>query len=494
MERHFKKIFAVTVIVKLILAYFFPITSDEAYFLTWGKNLDINYYDHPPMTGWIVYLFSFSGKHIFFYRLFPIICGVIVAIAIYLIVRDIFKDEDRARLIAMAFLVAPLNILFALISTDTPLFLFVFLAGAFFYYAVNLRRGYLFLVSGILLGLAVLSKYFAGLLLIAFGGCLVIRWNRDTIRNGLILLFGAAPFVLLNLYWNYNSCWTNVMFNIFNRHEDVSLELGRFLTFLVFQLYLATPWLIYYLAKNMGTVKAGIKRDNNLFFHMYLIPISIIGLIAFHRTGLHWVLSFYPFLFFLLVYLNKEQILRIVKYSAIFSLIHIVTITAILSLPIETFKKHRKYSDIVMGFHGDEIYNKLKKYRDRYAFGTTSYATAAIMAYHSGESFFVFGSGSKHGRNDDKVMDFRELDGRNILILKNKKLKERDYRDYFKRIRVETIKVRQASFDIALGEGFNYQKYRELILTRILQKYYNIPKFLPVGDCFFYNKYFPKRE
>ncbi|MEE8553535.1 MAG: hypothetical protein V3S72_09570, partial [Desulfobacterales bacterium] len=117
-----------------------------------------------------------------------------------------------------------------------------------------------------------------------------------------------------------------------------------------------------------------------------------------------------------------------------------------------------------------------------------------MMAYHSGESFFVFGRGSKHGRHNDKVMDFRELDGRNILILKNKKLEERDYRDYFKRIRVETIKVRQASFDIALGEGFNYHKYRELFLTRILQRYYNIPKFLPVGDCFFYSKYFPNRE
>ena len=497
MERHYKKIFAAIVIIKLILAYLVPITSDEAYFLTWGENLDVNYYDHPPMIGWIVYIFSLLGNHIFFCRLFPIICGIIVAIAMYLIVKDVFKDETKARLIALTYLAAPLNILFVLISTDTPLFLFVFLSGAFFYYGINLKNSGSLLVSGIFLGLGILSKYFAGLLLIAFAGYLILRRNRDAIRNGLILISGVAPFVLLHLYWNYNSCWTNLMFNVFSRNKDLSLGLGTFFTFLGFQVYLATPWVLYYVAKNRKKIKAGVRRDNNLFFHLSFIPISILGILSFFDTSLHWTLSFYSFLFLLLVYLEEEHLLKIIKYSAIFSLIHVIVIITTLSLPGETFKKHRYYRDIVMGFHGDEIYEKLKKYKNKYVFGTPGYTTAALMTYHSGERFIVFMDYDRNGRNDDKITDFRTLDGRNILILSTLEVKEREcqeYKDYFERIVIDTINVLEYDYTIVFGEGFNYEKYRKTYLARILRDCYDIPKFLPVGDCFFFNRYFSERD
>ncbi|NVM20611.1 MAG: glycosyltransferase family 39 protein [Desulfobacterales bacterium] len=497
MERHYKKIFVATVIIKLILAYFIPITSDEAYFLTWGENLDVNYYDHPPMVGWIVYLFSLLGNHISFSRLFPIICGIIVAIAIYLIVRDVFKDETKARLIALIYLAAPLNILFVLISTDTPLFLFVFLSGVFFYYGINLKNSVSLLVSGIFLGLALLSKYFAGLLLIAFACYLILRRNRDAIKNGLILVSGAAPFVLLHFYWSYNNCWTNLMFNVFSRNKSQSLGLGTFFSFLGFQVYLATPWLLYYLAKNTKRIKAGIRRDNNLFFHLSFIPICILGILSFFDASLHWSISFYPFLFLLLVYLEGAHLLKIIKYSAIFSLIHVIIIVAALSLPVETFKKHEYYRDIVMGFYGDEIYENLKKHNSKYVLGTPGYTTAALMTYHSDQRFIVFMDYDRNGRNDDKVTDFRSLDGRNILILSTLKVKERqhgEYKDYFERVAVDTINVRGYDYTIVLGEGFKYEKYRNGYLTKILQDCYDIPKLLPVGDCFFCDRYFPEQD
>ena len=31
-----------------------PFTGDEAYFLVWGQQPDIGYYDHPPMVGWLL--------------------------------------------------------------------------------------------------------------------------------------------------------------------------------------------------------------------------------------------------------------------------------------------------------------------------------------------------------------------------------------------------------------------------------------------------------
>ncbi len=496
MEKHYWKIFSAVVIIKLVLAYSFPITSDEAYYYTWGQYLDVNYYDHPPVTGWIIYLFYLLGSHIFFSRLFSSITGIIVAIGIYLVAKEISRDENKARLVSLVYLVVPWNFI-VLISSDVPLFLFVFLSGVFFYYGINMKKSSLVLVSGIFLSLAILSKYFAGLLLIAFCGHLILRPSRNSIKYGLILILGTLPLLLLHLYWNYTDCWTTLMFNVFNRNKDHSLKVGTFLKFVLFQIILSTPWMLYYVARNLKFIRAGIKRDNNLFFHLFIIPVSILGMLAFFDTSLHWTISFYPFLFILLVYLDSAQLTLIIKFSGILSLMVVLIIAIILMLPVETFKNHRYYRDIVMGFYGNEIYEKIKKYEDQYVFGTPGYTTAALMTYHSGKHFIVFMDDDRNGRNDDKLTDFKALDGRNILILSTLKVKAKeyqDYRNYFKHLVIDTLGVRQANYTLIFGEGFQYEKYRDTYLSKILLDCYDIPGFLPIGDCFFFNRYFPERN
>ncbi|MBW1898924.1 MAG: hypothetical protein JRI61_07685, partial [Deltaproteobacteria bacterium] len=50
MEKHYTKIFITVIGIKLLLAWLFPVISDEVYWYTLGQHLDGNYYDHPPMT------------------------------------------------------------------------------------------------------------------------------------------------------------------------------------------------------------------------------------------------------------------------------------------------------------------------------------------------------------------------------------------------------------------------------------------------------------
>lgn len=496
MERHYVKIFAGIVLIQLLLAGLFPITSDEAYFYTWAVNLDVNYYDHPPMIGWIIFLFSRIGPHIFFFRLFSILTGIIVALLMRWTVTVLFDAREKAELVSLVYLAAPLHLLFIPISTDTPLFLFVFLTGLFFVWG-NLRKSDgLILLSGLFLSLAILSKYFAGLLLIALFGTLGIQWRRRSLRYGLLLAIGAAPLGLLHLYWNYQDCWLTVMFNLFNRNKDHSLGLGTFFTFIGFQLYLATPWVIYYLLRNIGNIYRGVRRDTNLFFYLAAIPMVSLAGLSFFDTSLHWTLSFYPFLLLLLVYVDMAGLRKMVRFSLYFSLIHAVVLFVILALPIQTFKFHRYYADIVMGFHGDEISDAIAPYGAEYTFATPGYTTAALMAYHSRRHFVVFNDDDRNGRNDDKVTDFRRLDGKNLLILSTLRVKPKevlDYDRYFDSFSIDTIEIRGADFTVVFGKGFRYAVYREHYLKKILRDCYDIPGFLPVGDCFFYRRYFPER-
>jgi len=494
MEQHYKKIFLAAIGIKLLLACLFPITSDEAYFYTWTGHLDVNYYDHPPMTGWVVWLFSFPGDHIFFLRLFTVVCGALVASGIFFITKDMSKDGDKAILVSLAFLFAPLHMLFFPISTDSPLFLFAFLSGAFFHYGVNRKRPGLVVLSGVFLGLAVLSKYFAGLLLIAFFVGMFSDRNRQPVKNGLLLLAGTLPFVLLHLYWNYMNCWTNIMFNVIGRNKTITADVSGAIGFLLSQVYLATPWILFFLFKQARQVRAGIKKDGNLFAYFYLVPVIILFVVSFHNSGLHWVLSFYPFLFPLLVYLDNGQLKKIVRYSLVFSTVHLVLIFSILSLPVELFKNFRYYHDVVLCAHGDEVYERLKEtFGTDYVLATNGYYTSGALSYFSKKPCIVFHDTSKYGRHDDKLTDFKLLDGKDILVFATLKLKT-DYSPYFKTIRKDTLRVRENDFNILIGEGFNFDSYKNRFLVDILNERYNIPDFLPVGDCFFYDLYFPEKN
>lgn len=492
-ERYFRQTLVLILLIKLLMAYLMPITSDESYFYLWGRFPDLNYYDHPPMTGWVMALFGLLGHHILFARLFTLISGLVIALGIHHIVRHGFKAPDKARLICLAFLVSPLHMLLVLVTTDMPLMLFVFLSGAAFYYAQQRQSDWGMLLAGGLWGLAVLSKYFAGLLWIAFACSLVLGRNRRPIKSLLLLTAGAMPFLLLHLYANYQNCWTNILFNVINRNKQVTWKISGLLTFAGFQIYLATPWVLYYLVKNAKSMAREIKAHGNPFAWLLGVPVALLAVVAMHHTGLHWAISFYPFLFMLLVHLPPIHIKRIVMLSMALSLLHVVPLLTLLSLPVETFKRLPYYHDLVFCKYGRQLYRQIQ---DRFGpydvLATNGYYTSAAMTYHSGEHVIVFLDDSKHGRQDDKLTDFRVLDGKDILILSTLPI-EKDYAPYFETLQFHTLTLRGSIFHVVVGRHFRYAVYRDRFLKRILENWYTIPDFLPRGDCYFERRYFKEQ-
>jgi hypothetical protein len=512
MDRHALKIAAGIVAAKLILAYLLPVTSDEAYYYTWGMHPSLNYYDHPPVTGWVVYLFSRLGASIFFPRLFVIIAGLIAAAGLYYLIDRVFHAPRKAKLVALAFLAAPMHVLFVPITSDAPLFLFVFLAGAVFAAGRHGGNRRLILAAGVLLSLAMLSKYFAGFLLVAMIGVLVLEHRRGGAADAAVLAAGAAPLMLLHLYWNYNDCWLTLMFNVFNRNKEHALHVAGAAEFLAHQIYLATPWVLYYLFKHAGRIRAGASEDRNALGHLGVICMMLLGGLAFFDSSLHWSLSFYPFVYAMLMYVHTRELKRIIGWSLGFSGLHLGAAAAGLVLihlavsgaTVEAFgvdltrfvRSHRYYGDIVMGVYGDEIYRRIQPAAQHRVLATPGYPTSSLMAYHSGRHVVVFNDDDRNGRNDDKITDFSRLDGRDFLILSTLAVKPRERRDYtryFDRFTVDTLSLRGADYTLVRAENFDFRAYRAHHLNTVLNDCYRIPGFLPVGDCFFYKWYFPER-
>ncbi|MDH4285786.1 MAG: glycosyltransferase family 39 protein, partial [Gallionellaceae bacterium] len=103
----FKIVLLATLVIKLALACFIPLTGDEAYFVMWARHLDFGYYDHPPMVGWFLHLMLYLGNAELLLRLPSLLTTTLIGILIYRLLKPL--DENKAALIAMLFLLSPIN-------------------------------------------------------------------------------------------------------------------------------------------------------------------------------------------------------------------------------------------------------------------------------------------------------------------------------------------------------------------------------------------------
>jgi hypothetical protein len=102
----------------------------------------------------------------------------------------------------------------------------------------------------------------------------------------------------------------------------------------------------------------------------------------------------------------------------------------------------------------------------------------------------VFGRGTSHARQNDIDTDWRTLEGRDLLILRREPPLAQDYQPYFRSIEVKAIALGGGTYHALLGTGFNYAAYRTGVLADIRARYYRIPPRLPVGRCYFFERYF----
>ncbi|MDQ7042219.1 MAG: glycosyltransferase family 39 protein, partial [Sulfurimonas sp.] len=214
------KIVGLILFCKLIILALIPLTGDEAYFIKWASHLSSGYYDHPPMVGWLIYLMSFISEDIIFFRLFSFMAAITVAFSIYKIAL-LYIDENKAYLLFLLFLASPVDILMSLFTNDIPLVLFGTLGTQFFLYSLKKEQTIKYaILSGLFLGAAFLSKYFSVFLFFSLFVFAISVYKTRAIKTLLI----AIPIVLLaiaqNMYFNYNCCWNNIMFNFFARTES----------------------------------------------------------------------------------------------------------------------------------------------------------------------------------------------------------------------------------------------------------------------------------
>lgn len=493
-RRAFFAAVALTLAFRAWLSVVMPITGDEAYFIWWGKTPDWGFYDHPPMIGWWLAALLHVSDAPWVLRLPVVFLPTFLALGTVAALRAWRVADPWLGGLLVALL--PANVWNVLVTTDTPLVYFSFLSGLAFLRAARADDLRWYALSGAMLGLAFLSKYFAVLLGLAYAVYALWRPTRRRWRGLLMLVLAALPAAVLNAWWNWGHCWANIMFNLYNRHENAGLSWRTPLLYLVMMAYLLTPPLLLALLRaGRGVRTVGADARLRALGCIVWVPLAAFALLSLAKTiGLHWVLSFLPFAVLLVVPRTEPMRLRrAARFMAGFALLHVIAIVAVSQLPMETWKHTRYYDGIVLTADAQGLLAALAPYGKDYVFTADGYSPAVTLAYNARRYFPVFGEGSSHARHDDILTDFRRLAGGNILVLKKSEPQRQQYDPYFRSVEYREFTLRGAHFYLVLGHGFNYAAYREGVLDKVRQRYYAIPGYLPPGRCYFCERYFPER-
>ena len=217
-EQHINKamvgLLAVSLLVRGVLAALLEFGNDEVYYWTYALYPDWSHFDHPPMVGWVMQLFSLNLllDSEFFLRLASVVFMTVDTYIIYRIGKDL-KDAQTGFYAALLYTAS----IYAFVITgifimpDTPLMLFWLLA---IWAALRSEKNQELIFFGLFAGLAMLSKY-SGIFLWVGMGLYLLLFNRKQLKNPYLYLslLISAVCCLPVLYWNWQNDFVSFGFH-----------------------------------------------------------------------------------------------------------------------------------------------------------------------------------------------------------------------------------------------------------------------------------------
>jgi 4-amino-4-deoxy-L-arabinose transferase-like glycosyltransferase len=363
--------------LKIVIAIFLPLFSDEAYYWTWSQNLKLSYFDHPPFISWLFFMGTPLENFYSAARIPAVIlghftiwvwCGLIARNYSSVQKRQLFWLLNVHTLIGFGSFVA---------NPDVPFLFFWSLSVYFFIRSVEKMDSLKYpLYLGIALGMGFDSKYLISLFvplaffyLVLTGKWKGLRWQHYLLPP----LFGAA-FSLPVWIWNFQNNWASFKF-------QMDHGLGKTWRpqwtgdFLLGTILLLFPPLVYLFFKKK--VYRNFK-DFNVF-----VFILLFLFFTYTTTGgpteLNWPLALYPsFFFILLPYLKRGPLFN--SFVIFFGSFGILLLTYSFISPEKTLHPRLTEASLYK-----KIYAQSQPYSPLY---TSTYQSASYFWFISKRPYF----------------------------------------------------------------------------------------------------------
>jgi hypothetical protein len=293
----------VSLTVRAFIAGFLELGNDEVYYWTYAKFPDLSHFDHPPMVGWVIQLFTvnlhFSDE--FFIRLASVAFGTANTFLIFLIGKTV---KDSLTGLYAAFLFTASFYCFTIAGTfimpDTPQVLFWLMSLYFLLRSLPDRTlsktsRFFLLASGFMIGLALLSKYHSVFLII--GAFLyILFFNRAWFRakETYIALVIAILLFTPVIFWNVQNQFISFSFHESRVNPSESgIRWDFFYTEILGQVFYNNPVNFIIIITAFAGLTAGKKflEKEKLWFLLFMgLPLSLVFLFfsLFNSTLPHW--------------------------------------------------------------------------------------------------------------------------------------------------------------------------------------------------------------
>jgi hypothetical protein len=323
---------AVATFLRVFVAATLEFSVDEVYYWTYALYPDWSHFDHPPMVGWIIQMFSFN---LFFDNELAIRSGAIVfsvlnTLTIYSIGKIV--KSPLAGLYAAFLLNTSVycSILAgSFIIPDTPQLLFWLLSLKYFLLSlpkevIDVSAQRRFWLACLFAGLAIISKYH-GVFILAGAGLYILLFNRQWLKKpGMYVGFLVSVlFTIPILIWNLENNWISMSFHGDRVSNQLVLRFDYFLTEVLGQIAYNNPinYILIVLAL-VAAFKGHLDLNKKLLWVLLLnsAPIWLVftSFALFRSTLPHWTgPAFTPLLVVAAVYLSGKQEMSTARRSSV---------------------------------------------------------------------------------------------------------------------------------------------------------------------------------
>lgn len=305
---------------------FLPLHADEAYYWVWSHHLQASYYDHPPMIAYMMHLTNYISQSQWGVRLTNIFCMSFTAFYIFKLTKLISDEKTALNSILIFASIILVNAGYIIATPDSPLMLFWSMSLYYAYRAIFIGSKSDFILTGIAVGLMMLSKY-ASILFVAGLLIFLLIKRRDIFKNPYFYAAIVIATILVSpvLWWNYQNDWISFKFqwnhgktNNFTIHPLILLDfiLGQFA---IFSPVFAAILFWFILKKRL------YFKDDKLF---YLVTSTLTILLFFAYKDLYknmeldWVAPAYiGGTVLVAIIISKNKLIKTFKIGLIVALI-----------------------------------------------------------------------------------------------------------------------------------------------------------------------------
>jgi 4-amino-4-deoxy-L-arabinose transferase-like glycosyltransferase len=305
-----------TLLIKIFVSYWVPMSADEAYYWIWSLNPQLSYYDHPPLISWILSIGNvLRDIHPFLIR-FP---GILLGHLTLLVWLEIFRfllpktnnnqhifEKTQFRSFLWLVLLSPLLGLGSIIQTpDLPLVFFWSLSIFWLIKYISIPSLATAMLLGATLGIGFLAKYHMVLFIPPLILWLLVerKWSVIRPQHLFAAILVGLVFCLPVVLWNVQNDFVSFKFQLNHGLSRPDYKFEWTWSYLLGQLFLLSPLVAYAVFKSKLD---GVARA--LYYFGFFPIVFFFGTSFFALVEANWPIAAFPSLLAIAALSNIRQI------------------------------------------------------------------------------------------------------------------------------------------------------------------------------------------